>query len=327
VLFDTIKHTIDGFDHRVVVLAKRGAYLSKLLALGISVDTLSPMVLLSLLRERKRYIVHSYLYHSHIASLIFRVLGGEIVWAVHSSLPPSEKSSVILKICCFLSYVIPKKIVYVSGVARHQHIDRGFTESRGELIHNGVDVELFQKSYRFAPSIDLQKPNIVMIARYHPIKDYDKFLSIVSEVLRIEPLFNFYLIGQGNTLENKSLESKMQRYDLAGRIKLLGEIDDIPSLLGQFDLLVSTSKSESFALTVLEALLSGVNVSTVNIPIMAELFEDENPNTGDVGDDVIAKIWIQKARSAPSDSLVQYARSYSLDRMARGYSNLYTKVL
>ena len=325
-LFETIKHTMDDYDHRVVVLSKRGAYLSKLLALGVSIEALSPGVLWSLLRVKKRYIVHSYLYHSHIASLIFRVLGGDIVWAIHSSLPPSAPSSVVLKICCFLSYFIPKKIVYVSGVAQRQHLDRGFTKSKGQLIYNGVNAKLFQRSSGLAPAIDQQNPNIVMVARYHPIKDYDKFLSIAAEVLRIEPFFNFYLIGQGNTFENESLESEIQKYDLAGRIKLLGEIDDIPSLLCQFDLLVSTSKSESFALTVLEALLSGLNVSTVNIPIMAELFKDENPNTGLLGDDAIAKIWIQKARCAPAGRLVQYARSYSVERMVGCYRDLYLQV-
>jgi glycosyltransferase involved in cell wall biosynthesis len=325
-LFETIKHTVDDYDHRVVVLSKRGTYLSKLLALGVSIQALSPGILWSLLREKRRYIVHSYLYHSHIASLIFRVLGGDIVWAIHSSLPPSAPSGVVLRICCFLSYFIPKNIVYVSGVAQRQHMDRGFSKNKGQLIYNGVNVKLSEKFGLF-PAIDRQNPNIVMVARYHPIKDYDKFLSIAAEVLRIEPFFNFYLIGQGNTYENESLEREIQKYDLTGKIILLGEIDDIPNLLYQFDLLVSTSKSESFALTVLEALLSGVNVSTVNIPIMAELFKDENPNTGDLEDDAIAKIWIQKARCAPADRLVQYARGYSVERMVGCYRDLYLQVL
>ena len=326
VLFETIKRTRNDYQHKVIVLSKRGTYVKQISALGVSIEKLSISVIWKWFRSKDKCIVHSYLYHTHIASLLFKTLGFDIIWAIHSSQPPSSRSTLIFKLCGLLSYFVPNKIVYVSMVARNQHQARGFNKARDELIYNGVNINKSEKPQGKQRITDANDINIVMVARYHPIKDFDRFFSIVCEVLKVEPSFKFHLIGKGNTMTNHSLANDLRKYGLHDKINLLSEIENVHNVLHQFDLLVSTSKSESFALTILEALLAGTNVSTIDLPIMTELFKSLAPNTGEMEDSEIASSWIQKARCAPPDELVKIARYFSIEIMIDKYQDLYSRI-
>ena len=194
------------------------------------------------------------------------------------------------------------------------------------MIYNGVDAHQSEISRGKDLTIDQRNTNIVMVSRYHPIKDYNRFFSIVSEVLKVEPSIKFYLIGMDNTAENPDLVNDLRQYGLSEKISLLDEVDNVSHILHKFNLLVSTSKSESFALTVLEAILSGTNVSTIDLPVMNELFGDFSPNTGELKDSEIARKWIQKAKCPPSDELIEIAKNFSIEIMVSRYQDLYSQV-
>jgi glycosyltransferase involved in cell wall biosynthesis len=105
---------------------------------------------------------------------------------------------------------------------------------------------------------------------------------------------------------------------------LLGEVSNVSEVYSSFDLVVSSSKSESFGLTVLEALLSGVNVSTINLPVIDELLGEYSTNEGLIGNKEMAVRWLEKADISPSQDLKQLISDhYSLQNMLDSYSILY----
>jgi len=322
VLFDTICHTRYEYDHQVVVLSKKGAYLEKILNIGVTVETITFKLLFSLLLSKKKCIVHSYLYHSHMASLLFKLVGCPVIWSIHSSILTSTFINYKLKITALLSYAVPRKIIFVSRLSQQQHVQCGFTKKKSVVIYNGVDSRLFNNK-ACGLHMDRRNVSIAMIARFHPIKDHERFLSIAAIALRMNPSCCFYLIGKDNDNSNRELLSLIRKYNLVERVKLLGEVDKIPELLPCFDLLVSTSKSESFGLTIVEAILSNTNISTVNLAIMDELFGSYSPNTGELADEDIAQIWLERSKVKPEAALTRYAKKYSINEMIKSYQSIY----
>jgi len=326
ILFDTLSGLKDQFNHRVVVLSKRGVYCQKFEKIGIPVEAISIHLLWNLLFSvRKQYLIHSYLYHSHIVSLLFKVIGYRVIWSMHSSY--ERKINFKTKLTSWLSFFIPDKIIYVSNFARQQYAEAGFTKKKSVVVYNGLDVDKFKKGNQCTLSVDKNKINIGMIARYHPVKNYPKFFAIARHAIEFNSNCHFYLIGKGNDKGNVELVALLSENNVSENTTLVSEMDDVSSVIPCFDLLVSTSKSESFGLTIVEAILSNVNVSTINLPIMDELFEHCSPNTGELKDEDIAKIWLDKSKEKPNDALIQYANNYSLDQMIKSYKDIYRDYL
>ena len=323
ILFDTVSGLRNQFDHRIIVLSKRGIYCQKFEKIGVPVEKVSIQLLWRLLfSERSQYLIHSYLYHSHIVSLLFKVIGYRVIWSIHSSI--FDAADFKAKMVSWLSYFVPNKIIYVSDFARNQHIQIGFTKQKSIVVYNGLDINKFNNKNQCALAINKDYTNIAMIARYHPVKDYSKFASIASIALQLNPSCYFYLIGKGNNKSNKELLNLLEKNQLLDNVKLMGEIDDITTMLPCFDLLVSTSRAESFGLTILEAILSDVNVSTISLPIMDELLDNYSSNEGSLSNAEIAKIWIQKSENNPDGAMIRYVSdNYSLVNMIKSYSNIY----
>ena len=323
ILFDTVSGLNGQFNHRVVVLSKKGVYCQKFEKIGIPVEKISIRLLWNLLfSTRKQYLIHSYLYHTHIVSLLFKVIGYRVIWSIHSSI--FDIVDFKTKIVGWLSYFVPNKIIYVSDFARNQHAQIGFTKQKSIVVYNGLDINKFNNKSQCALAVNKDYTNIAMIARYHPVKDYSKFSSIASIALQLNPFCYFYLIGKGNNKSNKELLNLLERNQLLDNVKFMGEVDDVSTILPCFDLLVSTSRAESFGLTILEAILSGVNVSTISLPIMDELLDNYSPNEGNLSDEEIAKIWIQKSENNPDGAMIGYVSdNYSLVNMIKSYSNIY----
>jgi glycosyltransferase involved in cell wall biosynthesis len=326
ILFDTICGSKVAYNHKVIVLSKKGIYCRKIEEIGIVVEKISIRLLWDFLfLARNNFLIHSYLSHSHIFSAVFKLMGYPVIWSMHSSY--ERKINLKTKLTSWLSFLVPSKIIYVSNFAQQQHARVGFTKKKSIVIYNGLDIDKFKKCNKCILNIDRNKINICMIARYHPVKNYPKFFAIARYAIRFNSNCHFYLIGKGNDKGNLELVALLNENNLNDNITLINEMDDMSSVIPCFDLLISTSKSESFGLTIVEAILFNINVSTINLPVMDELFEYCSPNTGELKDEDIAKIWLEKSKENPNDTLIQYANNYSLDRMIKSYKSIYKDYL
>jgi glycosyltransferase involved in cell wall biosynthesis len=324
ILYDTIAGLNGEFNHTVVVISKRGSYVAKLIDHKIKVETISLMLFMRLmLGNRKNTIVHSYLYRSHLLSILFKLAGYSVIWSIHSSFV--NKPKFIVKIVGLFSHFIPKKIVFVSKYAQEQHSNFGYSIKKSMVIYNGIDVDKFNDGK--GCDINLGKQDckkICMVSRFHQVKDYPRFFSIASRLIHYHPKSHFYLIGKGNNNENSLLTELLNRYSLAKHVTLLGEVSDISKIYPCFDLLVSTSQSESFGLTILEAISSGLNVSTINLPVLNELLGEYTTNEAIDDDSEIALRWLDKAGTPPPEISKKFIEdNYSLESMTRSFSCLY----
>jgi glycosyltransferase involved in cell wall biosynthesis len=90
------------------------------------------------------------------------------------------------------------------------------------------------------------------------MKGHDDFLAAARQLLNEGVEADFVCAGRDVTPQNPVLAELVHRYDLGGRVHLLGERNDTPRLFAAFDLLCCASTSgEGFPNAVGEAMACG----------------------------------------------------------------------
>ena len=118
-------------------------------------------------------------------------------------------------------------------------------------------------------SRDPSRPLIVSVGRLDTVKNYLTLLK-ACEKLQKTTCFDLWIAGEGN--ERSNLEEYITAHALSF-VKLLGVQKNPYSILRQATLFVSSSVSESYGLSVQEALILGIPVVAVNCPGIAEWFD------------------------------------------------------
>jgi glycosyltransferase involved in cell wall biosynthesis len=137
------------------------------------------------------------------------------------------------------------------------------------VVENGVDFEKFQRNeasrelFRTRNEIP-QDANIVTIAgRYSPEKDFFTFIRSAVQALKSQPSLHFVMCGSNVVPQNAELQSFLQNElekegltSLSSQFHLLG-FQDMPQVFSASDVVMSTSVTESWGLTLLEGAAAG----------------------------------------------------------------------
>ena len=129
-----------------------------------------------------------------------------------------------------------------------------------EVIPNFVDLSTYchARAYRdrtaFAPA---GEKILLHISNFRPVKRVLDVIRIFERVLREVPAV-LLMVGEGP--ERASAQALARRLGIDGRIRFLGRQDHIEELTGIADVFLLPSELESFGLSALEAMASGVPV-------------------------------------------------------------------
>ena len=146
-----------------------------------------------------------------------------------------------------------KNIHFVSKTEQIIFLKKFPITAQSKVIYNGVDInkyKLAQKMYR-----DPNKRIILFIGRLEQYKNVQHLIK----TLRILPsIYELEIIGTG-PYENK-LKNLTKNQGLESRVRFLGHITDeeIPNRIASCSIFVQSSFIESFGLTCIEALATGV---------------------------------------------------------------------
>ncbi len=141
------------------------------------------------------------------------------------------------------------------------------------------------------------------------------------------------MIGDGP--DRPEAEDEARRLGVEDRVNFLGKIDNVAPLLASADIFLLPSTSESFGLSALEALASGVPVIGTNAGGMPEVVRNGETGVlcevGDVGGmaDAANSILGDRDRwNAMSELGASDARArFSLEKIVTQYEQLYTTSL
>jgi glycosyltransferase involved in cell wall biosynthesis len=236
-----------------------------------------------------------------------------------------------IKLLVFLS----EKCIFPSKQAKVLHENAGFLKKKSEIIENGCDIERFypisasEKNHlKEKWGLSQQKLVLGYVSRYHPHKDPETFLNVVSLLVQKIPDLQVLCVGQGLSPENKGLMGKIQQLGLENFILLKGVVPSISEIYPMFDLLMLTSVSEAFPNVVLEAMACEVLCVSTNVgnvkELMGSFFRGADP--GDVANLVNQVEEILKNPGFEKSELRKWVKShFELQIMVESYENCWSK--
>lgn len=203
------------------------------------------------------------------------------------------------------------------------------------VIHNFIDPATFDRaSHQFPIPADVVRGRKVLmhISNFRPVK---RVRDVVGVHARVNEQIPSMLVMVGDGPERVEAEDEARKLGVSDSVLFLGKIDAIAPLLAGADLFLLMSDKESFGLSALEALASGVPVVGYNAGGLPEVVDDGTTGVlhevGDVEGAAASAIgilgdairWQTMSDAAASDA----RRRFSRDAIVAQYEALYEQTL
>jgi len=127
-------------------------------------------------------------------------------------------------------------------------------------------------------------PHVVSVRQLEPLYDVATLVEALPAVRVAVPALTVTIAGDGP--ERAALEARASALGLAQCVRFVGRVphDRLPSLLGEAAAYVSTSRSDSTSISLLEAMSSGATPVISDIPGNREWLSEESARFFPVGD-------------------------------------------
>lgn len=154
----------------------------------------------------------------------------------------------------------------------------GCTGCRIEVIPNFIDPAVYDRS-RYEPQLwhqgDGPRKVLMHISNFRPVKRVQDVVAIYARVAREIPSV---LVMVGDGPDRVLAEQEARALGVSDSVYFLGKLESVAPLLASADLFLLPTQSESFGLSALEALATGVPVIGVNAGGLPEVVR--NGETG-----------------------------------------------
>jgi N-acetyl-alpha-D-glucosaminyl L-malate synthase BshA len=211
----------------------------------------------------------------------------------------------------------------------------GCTACRIEVIPNFIDPDVYDRS-RYTSILDEQLDSdtrvLMHISNFRPVK---RVRDVVAVFARVAKRIPSVLVMVGDGPDRSDAEAAARELGVADRVFFLGKIETVAPLLAGADVFLLPSTNESFGLSALEALASGVPVIGSNAGGLPEVVRDGETGilcaVGDVDAMSDATIELLEDRTrwqAMSETAAADARArFSLDDIVADYEAFYEYAL
>ena len=157
------------------------------------------------------------------------------------------------------------RLVFVSDALRREFLRRvALDPRRTAVIHNGIDTELFTPRRSDTLRRELQLgPDAVLVGAVGNVREakaYDTLLHTAALALQRDPCLRFVVAGRHRPPLSDELLALRARLGLESRVHFLGFREDPAVVINGLDVYLSTSRSEGFSLTVVQAMACAVPV-------------------------------------------------------------------
>jgi glycosyltransferase involved in cell wall biosynthesis len=156
-------------------------------------------------------------------------------------------------------------------------------KSHIEVIPNGVDLQKFREAKPFPRAqfgFNDQDILLVYAGRIAPEKNLSFLLQSFAGIAQLIPNLFLLIVGGGKKQFEEEVQSLILQLGIASRVHSTGMIayDDIPSYLAMCDVFVTTSVTETFGMSTVEAMSVGLPIMAIDAAGTSDLVE--NGKTG-----------------------------------------------
>jgi len=204
-----------------------------------------------------------------------------------------------------------------------------------DVIHNFIDPDIYDRD-KYPPLLRTQfgstRPILMHVSNFRTVKRVRDVIRVYAEVNREIPSV-LVMIGDGP--DRPAAEEEARMLGVENSVSFLGKLDQIAPLLAAADLFLLPSQSESFGLSALEALASGVPVIGTNAGGLPEVVRDGETGVlcgvGDIPGMAAAALeilqdrnrWSEMSKLGAADARERFSR----DAIVTKYETLYRKSL
>lgn len=271
--------------HDVIAALREGALLRERLSflpeqnvyavrLRNALDISTARKLARIARERKVDIIHAHVARDYtLAAFAARFAPAtRFVVTRHVLFPLSRAHWLALS-------NVARVIAVSEPVARALRTQKIFGGDKIRVVENGVNLARFERARAEAePDIQGRPFRVGIVGELSVIKGQEEFVRAAALIRndfggRVE----FLIAGEDNSRGGEyraHIERLVNELNLANDVRLLGRVEDVPSLVYKLDVLVSASHSEAFGMAMAEALVCGVPVVATATGGSRSLIED-----------------------------------------------------
>lgn len=196
------------------------------------------------------------------------------------------------------------------------------------IVTNGIRGEFVRQGFVRKPRVSPDQPlRIVSVCSLTTVKNLPLAIRAVAQL----PYATLDIAGEGPL--RGELESLIRELRVEDRIRLLGPVVDVATLLVGADLFLSTSRWEGFALSLAEALSSGLPVVGPRVPGVSEVVTDGRDGVlfASGSDDAAVRAIVHASSpdvySELSASAITGSPRFSIDSCFSAYESLYEEIL
>lgn len=160
--------------------------------------------------------------------------------------------------------------VFNNFSAKTKFAKKGFHPGKIYVIHNAIHVPALEKNNKSKDGI-----NIITVARFVRPKDFQTALysfKKLTERNRIEK-FKYYIVGYG-PMENE-IRLLVRLLKLNTEVEILINPPNIPDILNDCDIYLSTSLYEGLSNSIMESMVAGLPVVATNVGDNQYLIKDD----------------------------------------------------
>jgi len=204
-------------------------------------------------------------------------------------------------------------------------------KGRGEVIHNGVDIQKFKIQNSKLKIKSKNSKVIITTSRLVPKNGIDILIRATAEVKKIIPDIRCYIIGEGE--ERNNLELEIRNLKLEDTVKLLGQAshDELPKYLSAADIFVRPSRSEGMGNSFVEALEAGLPIIGTPVGGITDIIEDGKTglfvrleDSADLAEKIIQLLEDKDlARRLAENGRKMVEERFSWDKIAQNYGNTF----
>ena len=293
------------------------------------------MRLRKLIKDGQYDVVHAHLYRAQVyARPAARLAGTPVVLTTEHSIGETHierrKMTRGVRALYLSSEMFSDATIAVSDIVKDRLVRWGVRPGKVTIIPNGVDTDELgfdaeaRERVRAQFGLSPQTYVIGALGRLDPNKRVDLTMEAAAPMLGEK--CKILVIGRGE--DQPRLEAAAKRLGVTEHVIFGGYQSDTTAMLAAFDLYVAASLQETFGLSVLEALASGLPVLYTTCPALDGIQTERArmvAGTPDALRDEICKEFDTGPRPRVADNKV-FAR-YGIESVVSRIDDLYEKIL
>ena len=217
-----------------------------------------------ILKKEKPDIIYCWMIHANIFAGLISYFSGfrNIIWNIRSSGKEysfQNRNFILFIFLIFLSYLVPKKIVFNSNFSLLSHNRKFLYKKNNFVIFNGFE----EKKFFLKPRKKII--NYLCVARNHPIKNHQLLFEAFYLLDKTFGEWKLTLVGRNIDLLKIKTQKNKKYKKILEKINFFDEKDNLKSFYQNSNFVVLSSHAESFPNVIGEAMSYGRPVISTNI--------------------------------------------------------------